>query len=71
MSNSYNWSHRKLTDSQAAEVRKKFAEGNITKRQLAKEFNCGEMVIHRIIKGTYYKGLNPLEADYESLERQN
>jgi len=60
MTNSYNWSHRKLTDEEAEDVRKRYAKGGVTQLQLAKEHNVGEMVINRIIKNRAYKYPNPL-----------
>jgi len=61
MTNTYNWLHRKFTDAQADEIRKQYAAGNITMRELAVQFHCGEMTIHRIVRNKFYRYPNPLK----------
>lgn len=61
MTNSYNWSHRKLTDLQVEEIRRRyFTLLHVTQKQLAKEYNVSEACIQRIIGNRSYNYPNPL-----------
>ena len=55
MTNSYNYSHRKLTDLEVEEIRRRYSTLlNVTQRQLAKEYNVSEACIQRIIGNKSY-----------------
>lgn len=62
MSNSYNFSNRKLTDAQADEIRRRYVRLKVTQKQLAKEYNVAEGCIQRIIENKSYKQPNPQKA---------
>lgn len=59
MSNSYNFSNRKLTDTQADEIRKRYFNSNVTQARLAREYDVSDATIQRILNNRYYKQLNP------------
>lgn len=61
MTNTYNWSHRKLTDQQAKDARKRYAAGGVSMIQLAVEYNCSPTCIHRIVRNKSYRYPNPLK----------
>lgn len=44
----------KLKETQVKEIRHRFAQGDITKKQLAREYNVGESTVGRIIKRTHW-----------------
>lgn len=46
--------HAKLTNEQAAEVRRRYAAGNVLQRELAAEFGASQVQISRIVRGVTY-----------------
>lgn len=66
MSNMYNWSHRKLTDQQANEIRRDYSSNpNLSYMILAKKYNVSDACIQRIIKNRAYNYPNPLTKQGE------
>lgn len=60
MTNSYNWSHRKLTFEQAEEMRHLYSLGNTSHAKLARQFRVSTTVARFIINNINYK--NPVPS---------
>lgn len=61
MTNTYNWSHRKLTDEEAEEVRERHAKGE-SFAKLGKAFKISHTTARRIVIKKAYNYPNPLKA---------
>jgi len=65
MSNSYNYSNRKLTFEQAKNIRTEYATGTTSYAKLGKKYGLSDWGIIRIIKGKAYTHPTPTEAHNE------
>ena len=55
MTNSYNWSHRKLTFEQAEEMRHLYSLGNTSHKAIAQQFGVSTTVARFILNNINYK----------------